>query len=79
MDKSEDLSFDFLFSQHSVCEMILISWMFYLLDYMAHLVEVQHERGATGGHTFHSLLSTSLPQCRGQDLMPYTKGSVSTD
>ncbi|KAL2100778.1 hypothetical protein ACEWY4_002539 [Coilia grayii] len=30
-------------------------------NYMAHLVEVQHERGATGGHTFHSLLSTSLP------------------
>ncbi|XP_031422445.1 integrator complex subunit 1 isoform X2 [Clupea harengus] len=30
-------------------------------NYMAHLVEVQHERGATGGHTFHSLLSASLP------------------
>nr|XP_015804103.2 integrator complex subunit 1 isoform X1 [Nothobranchius furzeri]XP_054596128.1 integrator complex subunit 1 isoform X1 [Nothobranchius furzeri] len=29
--------------------------------YMAHLVEVQHERGATGGHTFHALLSSSLP------------------
>lgn len=29
--------------------------------YMAHLVEVQHERGATGGHTFHSLLNSSLP------------------
>ncbi|XP_029692684.1 integrator complex subunit 1 isoform X1 [Takifugu rubripes] len=29
--------------------------------YMAHLVEVQHERGATGGHTFHSLLRSSLP------------------
>ncbi|XP_027898204.1 integrator complex subunit 1 isoform X1 [Xiphophorus couchianus] len=28
--------------------------------YMAHLVEVQHERGATGGHTFHALLSSSL-------------------
>nr|XP_043906794.1 integrator complex subunit 1 isoform X1 [Solea senegalensis]XP_043906795.1 integrator complex subunit 1 isoform X1 [Solea senegalensis] len=32
--------------------------------YMAHLVEVQHERGATGGHTFHSLLSSSLPSER---------------
>ncbi|KAJ3581991.1 hypothetical protein NHX12_016009 [Muraenolepis orangiensis] len=32
--------------------------------YMAHLVEVQHERGATGGHTFHSLLSASLPPHR---------------
>uniref|UniRef100_A0A3B3ZVG2 Uncharacterized protein n=1 Tax=Periophthalmus magnuspinnatus TaxID=409849 RepID=A0A3B3ZVG2_9GOBI len=32
--------------------------------YMAHLVEVQHERGATGGHTFHSLLSSSLPPRR---------------
>ncbi|XP_066544954.1 integrator complex subunit 1 [Amia ocellicauda] len=33
-------------------------------NYMAHLVEVQHERGATGGHTFHSLLSASLPPRR---------------
>ena len=33
---------------------------------MAHLVEVQHERGATGGHTFHSLLSSTLPADRGQ-------------
>uniref|UniRef100_A0A7N5ZTP9 Integrator complex subunit 1 n=1 Tax=Anabas testudineus TaxID=64144 RepID=A0A7N5ZTP9_ANATE len=32
--------------------------------YMAHLVEVQHERGATGGHTFHALLSSSLPPQR---------------
>lgn len=32
---------------------------------MAHLVEVQHERGATGGHIFHSLLSSSLPPDRG--------------
>ncbi|XP_028310866.1 integrator complex subunit 1 [Gouania willdenowi] len=32
--------------------------------YMAHLVEVQHERGATGGHTFHTLLSSSLPPRR---------------
>uniref|UniRef100_A0AAV2KDQ3 Integrator complex subunit 1 n=1 Tax=Knipowitschia caucasica TaxID=637954 RepID=A0AAV2KDQ3_KNICA len=32
--------------------------------YMAHLVEVQHERGATGGHTFHSLLSSALPPNR---------------
>ena len=35
-------------------------------DYMAHLVEVQHERGASGGHTFHSLLSASLAPRRGQ-------------
>lgn len=32
---------------------------------MAHLVEVQHERGATGGQTFHSLLTASLPARRG--------------
>ncbi|XP_040087806.1 integrator complex subunit 1 isoform X2 [Oryx dammah] len=30
-------------------------------NYMAHLVEVQHERGASGGQTFHSLLTASLP------------------
>uniref|UniRef100_UPI00398F2E8F integrator complex subunit 1 n=1 Tax=Pristiophorus japonicus TaxID=55135 RepID=UPI00398F2E8F len=30
-------------------------------NYMAHLVEVQHERGATGGRTFHTLLTASLP------------------
>uniref|UniRef100_A0A3B3B352 Integrator complex subunit 1 n=1 Tax=Oryzias melastigma TaxID=30732 RepID=A0A3B3B352_ORYME len=35
--------------------------------YMAHLVEVQHERGATGGHTFHHLLSSSLPARRSSD------------
>lgn len=34
-------------------------------DYMAHLVEVQHERGASGGQTFHSLLTASLPARRG--------------
>ncbi|KAM4023912.1 integrator complex subunit 1 [Anomaloglossus baeobatrachus] len=33
-------------------------------NYMAHLVEVQHERGATGGQTFHSLLTTSIPPRR---------------
>ncbi|KAK1162914.1 hypothetical protein AOXY_G17905 [Acipenser oxyrinchus oxyrinchus] len=33
-------------------------------NYMAHLVEVQHERGATGGHTFHTLLSASLSSRR---------------
>lgn len=32
---------------------------------MAHLVEVQHERGASGGQTFHSLLTASLPPRRG--------------
>ncbi|KAJ8792736.1 hypothetical protein J1605_019556 [Eschrichtius robustus] len=36
-----------------------------LEDYMAHLVEVQHERGASGGQTFHSLLTASLPARRG--------------
>lgn len=41
-------------------------FLFYLVpDYMAHLVEVQHERGATGGHTFHSLLRSSLPPDKG--------------
>ncbi|KAJ7992420.1 hypothetical protein DPEC_G00278360 [Dallia pectoralis] len=34
-------------------------------NYMAHLVEVQHERGATGGRNFHGLLSSSLPPRRG--------------
>lgn len=33
-------------------------------NYMAHLVEVQHERGASGGQTFHSLLTASLPARR---------------
>ncbi|XP_067911980.1 integrator complex subunit 1 [Heterodontus francisci] len=33
-------------------------------NYMAHLVEVQHERGATGGRTFHTLLTASLPPNR---------------
>lgn len=33
-------------------------------NYMAHLVEVQHERGATGGQTFHSLLTASIPSRR---------------
>ncbi|KAF6280826.1 integrator complex subunit 1 [Rhinolophus ferrumequinum] len=33
-------------------------------NYMAHLVEVQHERGASGGQTFHSLLTASLPPRR---------------
>ncbi|XP_053327489.1 integrator complex subunit 1 [Spea bombifrons] len=33
-------------------------------NYMAHLVEVQHERGATGGQTFHSLLTASIPKRR---------------
>lgn len=40
------------------------------IEYMAHLVEVQHERGATGGHTFHGLLSSSLPPQTGQLLYP---------
>lgn len=29
-------------------------------NYMAHLVEVQHERGASGGQTFHSLLTATI-------------------
>ncbi|XP_063286495.1 integrator complex subunit 1 [Pelobates fuscus] len=33
-------------------------------NYMAHLVEVQHERGATGGQTFHTLLSASISNRR---------------
>lgn len=39
-------------------------------DYMAHLVEVQHERGASGGQTFHSLLTASLPARRGTCPLP---------
>lgn len=39
-------------------------------DYMAHLVEVQHERGASGGQTFHSLLTASLPARRGTRTRP---------
>nr|XP_020466080.1 integrator complex subunit 1 isoform X2 [Monopterus albus] len=45
--------------------------------YMAHLVEVQHERGATGGHTFHGLLSSSLPPCR--DSAETSKARVAVD
>jgi hypothetical protein len=40
-------------------------------DYMAHLVEVQHERGASGGQTFHSLLTASLPPRRGTGPQPH--------
>ncbi|XP_067238553.1 integrator complex subunit 1 isoform X3 [Chanodichthys erythropterus] len=47
-------------------------------NYMAHLVEVQHERGATGGHTFHSLLSTSLPQRRDSSEVSRAKVTVET-
>lgn len=39
---------------------------------MAHLVEVQHERGASGGQTFHSLLTASLPPRRGTTPTPTT-------
>ncbi|MEQ2221850.1 Integrator complex subunit 1 [Ilyodon furcidens] len=45
--------------------------------YMAHLVEVQHERGATGGHTFHSLLSSSLPSQR--DSLETSKAKVTLE
>ncbi|KAA8585305.1 hypothetical protein FQN60_003999 [Etheostoma spectabile] len=47
-------------------------------DYMAHLVEVQHERGATGGHTFHSLLSSSLPPHRDSAEKSKAKVTVET-
>uniref|UniRef100_A0A673K7H9 Integrator complex subunit 1 n=1 Tax=Sinocyclocheilus rhinocerous TaxID=307959 RepID=A0A673K7H9_9TELE len=47
-------------------------------NYMAHLVEVQHERGATGGHTFHSLLSTSLPPHRDSSEVSRAKVTVET-
>lgn len=45
--------------------MMMCSYFLIFSDYMAHLVEVQHERGATGGQTFHSLLTASLPARRG--------------
>ncbi|XP_062945726.1 integrator complex subunit 1 isoform X1 [Cynocephalus volans] len=44
-------------------------------DYMAHLVEVQHERGASGGQTFHSLLTASLPPRRDSIEAPKPKSS----
>ncbi|XP_056117655.1 integrator complex subunit 1 isoform X2 [Rhinichthys klamathensis goyatoka] len=47
-------------------------------NYMAHLVEVQHERGATGGHTFHSLLSASLPSRRDSSEVNRAKVTVET-
>ncbi|CAJ0964941.1 unnamed protein product [Ranitomeya imitator] len=46
-------------------------------NYMAHLVEVQHERGATGGQTFHSLLTASIPPRR--DSADVVKRKPSTD
>ncbi|XP_036408619.1 integrator complex subunit 1 isoform X1 [Megalops cyprinoides] len=47
-------------------------------NYMAHLVEVQHERGATGGHTFHTLLSASLPPHRDSAELSRAKVTVET-
>lgn len=44
-------------------------------NYMAHLVEVQHERGASGGQTFHSLLTASLPPRRDNAEAPKPKSS----
>uniref|UniRef100_A0A8C9EAZ8 Integrator complex subunit 1 n=1 Tax=Phocoena sinus TaxID=42100 RepID=A0A8C9EAZ8_PHOSS len=44
-------------------------------NYMAHLVEVQHERGASGGQTFHSLLTASLPVRRDSTEAPKPKSS----
>ncbi|XP_055118606.1 integrator complex subunit 1 [Symphalangus syndactylus] len=44
-------------------------------NYMAHLVEVQHERGACGGQTFHSLLTASLPPRRDSTEAPKPKSS----
>ncbi|XP_007467137.1 PREDICTED: integrator complex subunit 1 [Lipotes vexillifer] len=44
-------------------------------NYMAHLVEVQHERGASGGQTFHSLLTASLPARRDSTEAPKPRSS----
>ncbi|XP_058148461.1 integrator complex subunit 1 isoform X1 [Dasypus novemcinctus] len=44
-------------------------------NYMAHLVEVQHERGASGGQTFHALLTASLPPRRDSTEAPKPKSS----
>ncbi|KAK2501810.1 hypothetical protein MC885_012622 [Smutsia gigantea] len=44
-------------------------------NYMAHLVEVQHERGASGGQTFHSLLTASLPPRRDSAEAPKPRSS----
>ncbi|XP_007939442.1 integrator complex subunit 1 [Orycteropus afer afer] len=44
-------------------------------NYMAHLVEVQHERGASGGQTFHSLLTASLPPRRDSTDAPKPRSS----
>ncbi|XDB64719.1 hypothetical protein AB1E18_018025 [Capra hircus] len=44
-------------------------------NYMAHLVEVQHERGASGGQTFHALLTASLPARRDSAEAPKPKSS----
>eukprot|EP00073_Rattus_norvegicus_P039479 XP_008767261.1 PREDICTED: integrator complex subunit 1 isoform X1 [Rattus norvegicus] len=44
-------------------------------NYMAHLVEVQHERGASGGQTFHSLLTASLPPRRDSTEAPKPESS----
>ncbi|XP_036913853.1 integrator complex subunit 1 isoform X2 [Sturnira hondurensis] len=44
-------------------------------NYMAHLVEVQHERGASGGQTFHSLLTASLPPRRDSVEAPRPRSS----
>ncbi|XP_004705938.1 integrator complex subunit 1, partial [Echinops telfairi] len=44
-------------------------------NYMAHLVEVQHERGASGGQTFHSLLTASLPPRRDSTDPPKPRSS----
>ncbi|XP_054429276.1 integrator complex subunit 1 [Pteronotus mesoamericanus] len=44
-------------------------------NYMAHLVAVQHERGAAGGQTFHSLLAASLPPRRDSAEAPRLRSS----
>ncbi|XP_062303542.1 integrator complex subunit 1 isoform X1 [Osmerus eperlanus] len=46
--------------------------------YMAQLVEVQRERGATGGHTFHTLLSSSIPARRDSAEVSRAKVTVET-
>ncbi|KAG8433017.1 hypothetical protein GDO86_017329 [Hymenochirus boettgeri] len=47
-------------------------------NYMAHLVEVQHERGATGGQTFHSLLTASVTPRRDNTEIIKRKTSTET-
>lgn len=71
MDKRKSAADILLLKWIKSLRYVVLEYLFYSfciypeIDYMAHLVEVQHERGATGGHTFHALLSSSLPPDRG--------------